>query len=170
VPFTRPAHLSTSEAGKFQVWQHALDECEKIYNKTYDIVVDMDCTNPLLDADDLRGILASFRKNQNEIDAMFTVSAARRSPYFNLVEENKNGFLHLSKKLEQNIVSRQAVPKAWDIVAGYYVLSPKFLRGSNYLMDGRLKHYEVSIEKSFDIDEPFDVELVEFLMKRKKAS
>jgi CMP-N-acetylneuraminic acid synthetase len=171
IPFMRPAELATAGAGKFQVWQHALNECEKIYGVQYDMVVDMDCTNPLLDAEDLRGIVSAFRTARAEkgVDVMFTVSAAHRNPYFNLCEEDAEGLLHLSKRLETNVVGRQGAPKAWDIVAGYYILDPGYLRRAQYMMDGRVMGYPVSREKSVDIDEPLDVELVEFFMKRRKA-
>ena len=101
---------------------------------------------------------------------MFTVSASHRSPYFNLVEEDDNGLLHLSKKTEKAVLGRQGAPKSWDIVAALYVLDPSYLKKANGLLEGRMMGYEVPREKSFDIDEPFDVKLVEFLMRQRKAA
>ena len=37
VPFVRPAELATSNAGKFQVWQHALQACEQQDRVAYDL-------------------------------------------------------------------------------------------------------------------------------------
>ena len=35
-PFIRPDFLAGSEVGKFDVWKHALESCEKYYNKLND--------------------------------------------------------------------------------------------------------------------------------------
>lgn len=168
IPFLRPAELATSAAGKFGVWKHALTACEDLYKTRYDYFLDIDCTTPLLDARDLKNFLDSFFEESaaREIDGMFTVSASHRNPYFNLVEEDAEGLLHLSKKLPVNVESRQASPKTWDIVAGYYIFKADYIRQGSYLLNGRLRPFEVPRARSFDIDEPFDAVLVDWLMRR----
>ncbi len=172
IPFMRPAELATSASGKFDVWKHALAECEKLYDTTYDFFLDIDCTSPLLDADDLSSMLKTFIHDgaYKNCDGMFTVSPSHRSPYFNLVEEDKNGYLALSKKLDTDIESRQASPKTLDIVAGFYLFNAQYIRTENQLLNGKLKGFEVPREKSFDIDESFDAELVTWLMERKHGA
>ena len=62
IPFIRPENLSLSETGKFQVWQHALNFCE-INNKTfYEYYLDIDCTNPLLDKEDIKGLIKFLKR------------------------------------------------------------------------------------------------------------
>ena len=39
-PFIRPDYLSTSEAGKFDVFKHALESCEKHYVEEYEFYLD----------------------------------------------------------------------------------------------------------------------------------
>ncbi len=169
VPFLRPDELATSHAGKFGVWKHALAACEDEYNTKYDIFIDIDCTTPLLDISDLKGIIDAYieAKKADDIDGIFTVSPSHRSPYFNLVEECEDGCLELSKKLNVNIESRQASPKTFDIVAGFYIFTADYIRNGDYLLNGRLHGYEVPREKSFDIDEPLDAKLVNWLMEEK---
>jgi CMP-N,N'-diacetyllegionaminic acid synthase len=107
VPFTRPAELSGPDAGKFQVWQHALRECEARYGEQYEAYVDIDCTNPLLELEDIRAALAQFRAARRRgVDAVFTVCRARRNPYFNLVEPDASGALRMSKRLRAARCSR----------------------------------------------------------------
>lgn len=168
-PFMRPGDLATKTAGKFGVWKHALGACEEIYGKRYDYFLDIDCTTPLLDEGDLKRFLDAFfeAEQAGNLDGMFTVSASHRNPYFNLVEEDSQGYLGLSKKLETNIESRQTSPKAWDIVAAFYIFKAAYIRTNDYLLNGKMKGFEVPREKSFDIDEPFDAELVNWLMTKK---
>lgn len=167
IPFLRPADLATSAAGKFGVWKHALTTCEDLYNMQYDAFIDIDCTTPLLDTQDLNGIIDQFEQEQSKIDGIFTVSSAHRNPYFNLVEEDDKGLLHLSKSLDTKVEARQAAPTTWDIVAGFYIFNAEYIRTNSYLLNGRMKGYEVPKEKSFDIDEPFDAKLVNWLMEEK---
>lgn len=167
VPFIRPDDLATSAAGKFGVWKHALAACEKEYGKTYDAFIDLDCTTPLLEKGDLKGIINAFLEVKDKTDGMFTVTPSHRNPYFNLVEEDEKGYLYLSKKLDTNIESRQVSPKALDIVAGFYIFNAEYIKNENYLLNGRMRGFEVPKEKSFDIDEPFDFELVSWLMEKK---
>src|ERR1700722_1416381 len=60
VPFRRPAELASSEAGKFQVWQHALRACEAHFHQEFEFFLDLDCTNPLRDVEDISRAIAQF--------------------------------------------------------------------------------------------------------------
>lgn len=169
VPFTRPADLAGADAGKFQVWQHALRECEARYGEHYEAYVDIDCTNPLLEAEDIRAALAQFREaRQRGVDAVFTVCRARRNPYFNLVEPDPSGALRMSKRLPGGqVLSRQKAPPVFEHVAGVYVLAPEYLRRASHLLDGHAEGYEVPEGRNLDIDSEFDFELIELLMRRR---
>lgn len=46
---------------------------------------------------------------------------SRRSPYFNLVEQDKDGKVYLSKKLDSAVVRRQDAPKSYDMNASIYI-------------------------------------------------
>lgn len=166
VPFVRPAELATPSVGKFQVWQHARKACEAHYGTSFDTYVDIDCTNPLLDVEDYVRAVELFDGRRGSIDAVMTVSPARRNPYFNLVEPDANGMLHMSKSLEETVVARQAAPAVFEHVAGIYVLEADYLTRCNHLLDGRVIAIEVPPEKAQDIDTPLDFELISFLLGR----
>lgn len=170
VPFMRPAALASSDAGKFQVWQHALQACEQQDGVAYDLYVDIDCTNPLLEVEDIEGALWQFRQLQQDgrnPDAVFTVSEARRNPYFNLVEPEGDGVLKMSKSLGNGtVLSRQRAPAVFEHVAGTYVLATRYLRSANHLLDGRAFGYQIPPDRAFDIDSELDFSIIEFLLKR----
>lgn len=169
VPFMRPAELASSNAGKFQVWQHALMACGQIYEIDYDLYVDIDCTNPLIEIGDIEGALQQFfrlRQQGCNPDAVFTISDARRNPYFNLVEPDAEGVLKMSKSLRGGtVLARQYAPSVFEHVAGTYVLSTSYLRSSSHLLDGRAFGYRIPPERAFDIDSELDFSIIEFLLR-----
>ena len=169
-PFMRPPELARSETGKFQVWEHALAACERHYGERYDLYVDIDCTNPLIETSDISGAIARFRELRRagkKVDAVFTVAPARRNPYFNLVEPDASGALRMSKSGNDRVVARQSAPPVFEHVAGVYVLDPEYLRRATHLLDGNAFGYELPAEKALDVDSELDFSIVEFLLKRR---
>jgi CMP-N,N'-diacetyllegionaminic acid synthase len=168
VPFQRPAELARTDTGKFLVWKHALAECERSFGETYEMYVDIDCTNPLLEQEDISGAIARFReKRARGVDAIFTVAKARRNPYFNLVEPDEGGALRMSKSAGARVLARQFAPPVFEHVAGVYVLDPAYLRRATHLLDGHAEGYEIPEERAFDIDSELDFILIEHLLRRK---
>ena len=166
VPFMRPNNLASDNAGKWEVWQNALEECEKIYKKNYDMYVDLDCTCPLKESEDISNAIRIFK--EKKVDCVFSICESRKNPYFNMVEYQDNK-LTISKKLDKNIVCRQNAPKVFDHVASIYILDTKYLKNSFGLLSGRAIGYDIGIEKGFDIDNEIDFEIVQYLMSKKHA-
>ncbi len=168
-PFMRPDHLSGPEVGKFDVWKHALESCEKHYNEEYEIFVDLDCTNPLRDSNDISNTIKQLRESiVRGVDAVFTVCEARKNPYFNMVEADKDGSLHMCKKLGPTVIRRQDAPLVYEHVASIYAMLPFYIKTENHLLSGHAEGYDIGFEKSFEVDSEFDFELVEHFMKIKR--
>ncbi len=94
--YTRPARLATDTAGKIEVIRDLLLFEEMTRSKTYDYIVDLDITSPLRTVDDIRSALLKLEENPYAYN-IFTVSPARRNPYFNMIELDKMGFVGLSR-------------------------------------------------------------------------
>ena len=167
VPFMRPEKHASDYTPKWDVWKHALDFCDQFYDETTDLYIDLDCTSPLRDVDDISKAIQLF--NRKKVDVVFTICNARKNPYFNLVE-HEEGFLKISKKLKTPIIRRQDAPKVYEHVASIYVLSPEFIRNGNGLLSGKALGYDIGEFKSLDVDSELDFELIEFLMKKKLGS
>ena len=163
-PFMRPAELANDKAGKWDVWQHALTAYEKYLDKPIDLFVDLDCTSPLRDIEDISKAIIQFRTS--DVDAVFSVCEARKNPYFNMIEIVE-GYQSICKKLPIPILRRQDAPKVYEHVASIYVLSPNFLRNGKGLLSGKTHGYDIGPSKSLDIDSEFDFELIEYLMKKR---
>ncbi|MEI8267481.1 MAG: acylneuraminate cytidylyltransferase family protein [Betaproteobacteria bacterium] len=170
VPFMRPAELATSTAGKWEVWQHALQACDAHYaGEPVDLFVDLDCTSPLREVDDISRAIAQFEASPG-VDAVFSVCEARKNPYFNMLETEEDGRLRICKALPKPLVRRQDAPQVLEHVASVYVLSPAYLRRGTGLLSGRTQGYLMAPERSLDIDCEFDFELVEYLMRKRLAA
>jgi len=168
VPFMRPDDLAGSEVGKFQVWQHALQACEMHYGEQYETFVDLDCSSPLRDVDDITKAIKQFRESRARgVDVVFSVCNARKNPYFNMVEKDNYGAMRMSKSLGPTVLCRQDAPQVYEHVASIYVLAPEYLKTANHLLDGHAEGYDIGEEKNMDVDSEFDFELITYMMRRK---
>ena len=160
----RPAQLATDSASKWNVWQHSLDaSVEKL--GAVSVFLDLDCTSPLRDDDDIDNALALFKSEAP--DMVMSCCNARKNPYFNLVEVDETGSLQVSKPLPGNVVARQEAPTVYEHVGVVYVVKPEYLRSASFLYDGLVIPYVIPSERCMDIDTEFDFKIVEFLMKEK---
>ncbi|WP_374028790.1 cytidylyltransferase domain-containing protein [Bdellovibrio bacteriovorus] len=163
----RPAELATDTAAKIPVIRHCAEEAEKMSGIRFDTFVDLDCTSPLRDVQDI--INAVEMLEAGGCDNVITGMPARRSPYFNLVEL-KDGFVELSKKLERPVVRRQDAPQCYDLNASIYVWNRESFFHSQSLFTGKTKIYVMPEERSLDIDTQFDFEIVTSLLRKKNEA
>lgn len=158
----RPAELATDSAGKWGVWQHALAASERL-SGPFEAFLDLDATAPLRQIDDITGALALFRAERP--DMVMSCCEARKNPYFNLVEPDETGALHVSKPLPGGVVARQQAPVVYEHAASTYVVAPDYLKRAKSLFEGRVIPYLMPPERCLDIDSAFDFKLVEYLLK-----
>ncbi len=161
----RPAHLATDTAGKWGVWQHALAATEALAGPAT-AFLDLDCTSPLREDADIDRALDLFFAERP--DMVMSCCEARKNPYFNLVEPDATGALHVSKPLPGGVVARQQAPVVYEHAASTYVVAPDYLRRAKSLFEGRVIPYLMAPERCIDIDSPFDFRIVEFLLKERQ--
>ena len=92
---------------------------------------------------------------------------ARKNPYFNLVETDETGALHVSKPLPRSVVARQQAPLVYEHAASTYVIDPDYLRRSGSLFEGRVIPYVMPVERCLDIDDEVDFRIVQFLLQER---
>ena len=163
IPDLRPKELAADNTFKLHVIQHFVKICEQQKNKKYDIIVDLDPTAPLRKQRFLNEAFEKFIKSN--ANNLYSVTKARKSPYFNMVEIDKNGFSHLSK--QSNTVSRQTAPIVFEMNASIYIYNRDFLLKTDTLHSDKTIIYEMSDIPSIDIDSELDFKFVEYLLKNK---
>lgn len=158
----RPDELATDQAAKLPVIRHCVAEVERLSESTFDTLVDLDATSPLRTPADIAAAVRLLE--ESGAGNVLTAMPARRSPYFNLVEVDANGIVHLSKPLSEAIVRRQDAPKCYDMNASIYVWRRPVLFQSAGLFNADTRLYVMPEERSIDIDSEMDFRFVEHLM------
>jgi hypothetical protein len=123
------SEMASDTAGKLDVIRDAFKRSEEHYNKTFDYLIDLDATAPLRSVEDIIDSFKQFKENNN--DNLITAMPSRRSPYFNLVEQDENGKVYLSKKLDNKIIRRQDAPKSYDMNASIYIWKRDIILNEN---------------------------------------
>lgn len=165
--FKRSADMATDTAGKLEVIKDAFVRSEEYYNEKYDYLIDLDATAPLREVEDILNSFNQFLDDNN--DNLITATPSRRSPYFNLVEVDKDSKVYLSKTLNHSIVRRQDAPKSYDMNASIYIWKRTVLLNESSIFLENTGLYIMPEERSIDIDTELDYKFVEFIMKENDA-
>ncbi|WP_323593916.1 acylneuraminate cytidylyltransferase family protein [Aliarcobacter butzleri] len=164
--FKRSSEMASDTAGKLDVIKDAFKRSEEHYNKTFDYLIDLDATAPLRIVEDIINSFKQFKENDN--DNLITAMPSRRSPYFNLVEQDKDGKVYLSKKLDSAVIRRQDAPKSYDMNASIYIWKRDIILNENSIFLEKTGLYVMPEERSIDIDNELDFKFVEFFMKERE--
>lgn len=159
---TRPPELASDHSPEWLSWQHAIEWVIKRYGD-FDVVLSLPPTAPLRKREDVEKCLAAL---QNEVDAVITMCAAHRSPWFNMCVEDDSGYVSIVAG-NKSIQRRQDAPKCFDMTTVAYAATVSFVLRSRGLWDGRVVGIEVPLERSLDIDTAYDFAIAEFLMQKK---
>jgi CMP-N,N'-diacetyllegionaminic acid synthase len=162
--YIRPDFLASDSAGKLDTIKHLLNFEETNRNKKYDFVLDLDITSPLRTVSDLENafqILKSDHKSKN----IFSVNLANRNPYFNMVEQQSNGYFGLVKK--GSFLTRQSAPSVYELNASFYFFKRTFFE-ENLTAINEFSQIYVMPHICFDLDHPIDFEFMNYLLANNK--
>lgn len=162
----RPKELATDEAAKLPVIQHAVRMAESAIGTEFSTAVDLDVTSPLRVPEDIVGAVELLESRG--VSQVITGAPARRSPYFNLVELDVEGYVRLSKPTDPLIVRRQDAPACFDMNASVYVWSREGLFDPIRPFNPDTLLYEMPEERSVDIDSDLDARFVRFLFAERE--
>lgn len=161
----RPAEMASDTAPKLPVIHHAIQSAEAALGRSFATLVDLDATSPLRLPEDIAATVRMVETG--EAGNVLTVTPAHRSPYFNMLEQDADGTVRLSKPLPNGVVRRQDAPACYDMNASVYTWGRHPFMEVPYSMDARTRLYVMPRERSIDIDDDVDFAIVEFLMRRR---
>lgn len=163
VPFLRPDELATDTAGTYEVLLHALDFYEQ-QGKYYDIVLLLQTTSPFRKAEQVKEALELFRKTNDKDAMVVSVKECPSNPYYDIFEEDHNGYLQISKG-DGTIYRRQDAPKVYEYNGAIYIVDAHTLKRTHmHKIPHRVK-YVMDAKSSFDLDTMQDWEMAEMMLK-----
>ena len=160
VPFKRPEELATDTAGTYEVLLHALDFYEKrgIY---YDALILLQNTSPFRTVEHVKNALKLYTPN---VDMVVSVKECASNPYYNIYEEDDEGYLHVCKG-DGNIFRRRDAPMENEYNGAIYILNVNTLKITHmHKMQKRVK-YVMDERSSFDLDTMTDWMIAEMIKK-----
>lgn len=164
--YVRPPALATDASGKLPVIRDLLLHEEHRLGKTYDCVLDLDVTAPLRTIDDLEKASAMLEANPDALN-LFSVSFPVHNPYFDMVEEGEDGFLHLVKTPSTPMLARQQGPKVYELNNSFYFYRRAFFEPADLQLYGKSLGYFMD-HMCFEIDAPIELEFLEYLLLQGK--
>ena len=166
VPFIRPTDLAADDSPEWLVWRHAINHMENQGEKIDSIVV-LPATAPLRSVEDVNNCIDLFEKGG--IDSVITVSEASRSPYFNMITNDNNGYSSLAIQSGEVITRRQDTPDVFDMTTVAYVVDVDFIKKFSGIFEGRVKSIIIPTETSIDIDNIYDFKFAELILTEQYA-
>ena len=151
----RPKKLCTSKSNEFESWKHAIKYFED-KNINFDYFLSLPTTAPLRKVTDINKLISTFKRKK--FDLMFCVTKTNRYPNYNMVKKNKKSLQILSKEK----INKK---KIFDMTTVGYISTPRFIKNSNNIFDGKVGCIEIPKERSLDIDDSFDLKVARFLYK-----
>jgi N-acylneuraminate cytidylyltransferase len=160
VPFTRPTNLATDTSSTHEVILHAIDFYSS-KGQIFDTIVLLQPTSPFRNKTHISEAINLFNF---DLDMVVSVKESHANPYFNLFEEQTNGFL---KKVNEGIYTRrQDCPKTYEYNGAIYVINVDSIRKGSLSSFQKVKKYIMSELDSIDIDTPLDWEIANLISQK----
>ena len=102
---------------------------------------------------------------ENKREVVITGYPSDRNPYFNMMEQQLDGFWRVVLPSSQPVVCRQDAPKVVSLSSAVYVCSRDALYRYQHWSEAECSLVEIERESAIDIDTEFDLHFVEFLVE-----
>jgi CMP-N,N'-diacetyllegionaminic acid synthase len=161
VPFIRPDHLATDQAGSREVILHAINYYIERGIK-YKNVLLLQPTSPIRNKTTFEKIM-NLAGSTSDYDMIVSVKEAKSNPYFNLFEENADGYLIKSKT--GSYTRRQDCPEVYEYSGVFYYISSESIIHRNIGdFEKVIKVIDNELVYNIDIDTEFDWKVAELIM------
>jgi N-acylneuraminate cytidylyltransferase len=157
----RPKNISKDKSLEIFAWKHAINYLNK-RNIFFDTFLSLPTTSPLRNLNDIKKTINLLKK----CDFVVTGSISKRSPWFNMVQVNKDLNAELLVKNKKKFSRRQDVPKTYDLTTVAYAAKASYILSMKSIFDGRVKLSEIPAHRALDIDDKFDLKIAKLLMKK----
>lgn len=165
--YVRPDYLANDSCGKPDAIKDAMLWAENRNGKQYDYIIDLDVTSPIRTLEDIENCVRLLKENDEAL-TIFSVNPCARNPYFNMVQQQPDGFY--SVVLGGKFTTRQSAPKVYDMNASIYVYRREALDCENPRAVTTKSLAYVMDHICFDLDEPSDYDYLAYLLGNGKIA
>ncbi|MBT4732106.1 acylneuraminate cytidylyltransferase family protein [Candidatus Woesearchaeota archaeon] len=158
----RPSELAQDDSPEWSAWQHAISWVKAEYGD-FNNFVSLPATSPLRSVKDVE--LAILKKDAIGADICIGITPSNRNPYFNMVKALSTDLVELVNKPINAIYRRQDAPEVFDITTVVYVSKVEFIMNNNSIFDGSVTSVEIPKYRAVDIDDIYDFQLAELILK-----
>ncbi len=167
VPFMRPDHLATDKALGIDVWKHAWLACEDHYNKRFHVSVKLEPTSPLRRPDDIDKTLRMVIDQGHPAAATVSPTPAHYTPHKTLTV-SREGIIGFYLEEGAKFSLRQGIPRYYHRNGICYAATRKHVVDLGMIID-RDTAAVIIHRPVVNIDDMFDLELADWLIKQEKT-
>lgn len=167
-PFMRPDELSGDTAGSIDMWRHAWLAAEEHYGRRFDISVLLEPTSPMRRLEDVERTVKTLLQTNAPAAATVSRTPAHYTPHKTLTvdEQGTIGF-YLSDGARHSL--RQGIPAYYHRNGLCYAVTRAHLIEHGRIID-RDAQAVVIDRHVVNIDDPFELELTEWLLNREREA
>lgn len=162
-PFLRPDEISGDTASSADMWRHAWLRAEEHYGMRFDVSVLLEPTSPMRRTEDVRTTLDALINSDHAAAATVSPTPAHHAPQKTLTIDatGELGFYDPA----DHTARRQNIPSYYHRNGLCYAVRRETLIDRGHIIEEGCAAVVVA-RPVVNIDEPFDLELAEFLMTR----
>lgn len=166
VPFLRPAKFAQDETPGIDPILHAIDWLAKHEDYHPDGVMMLQPTSPLRTALDIDNAIKLAITH--DADAVVSVTSVEHHPFW-MKKLDTQGRMQDFLKIDKPIVRRQELPTLHALNGAIYLAKRPILLAHQTWYTKNTYAYVMPPERSLDIDTPWDLHLVDLILKDRRA-
>lgn len=162
VPFMRPAELAQDDSPHLAVIRHAIGWLESEQKTEFDYLLLLQPTSPLRSTEDIDQAIALAE--EKDADAVVSVCLTHDHPFLSK-RVAEDGRLSDFMEKPQGYLARQRLPPAYSLNGAIYLVRRSVLVERDDWYTERAFAYIMPPERSLDIDTPWDLHLVDLILR-----
>lgn len=167
IPFMRPPDLSHDKATSIDMWRHAWLSAEAYYGEQFDLSILLEPTSPMRRIEDIERTVQAIVTTGAPAAATVSPTPAHFTPHKTLTldEQGVIGF-YLKDGARHSL--RQGIPQYYYRNGLCYAVTRQHLVENGWIIDHDAMAVVVT-RPVVNIDEPFDLELAEWLLLKEQG-
>lgn len=165
VPFLRPSKLAQDDSPMIDVVIHMLDWLLQHQSYTAEYVLLLQPTSPLRTSEDILKAIDLLK--QKKAHSLVSVCPVLHHPFL-MKKISGDGTLSSFMDHTSSVDCRQELPPLYCLNGALYLTHTQLIREKQKLYDENALGFIMPINRSLDIDSPWDLQMANFILKEQK--